>query len=102
RRSATRLRCRARPMPSRRQRGTRPRHGEPASRLGFRSGAKALIPIIVLHRPDSTVRLLFGSLLAFIVAAVIGLGATWLTLSRGTAFGSVAIGAWTAWPKSGT
>jgi hypothetical protein len=48
------------------------------------------------------VRLLFGSLFAFAVAAIVGLGATWLTLSRGTAFGAVSIGAWTAWPKTGT
>jgi hypothetical protein len=48
------------------------------------------------------VRLLLGSLLALAVAAVVGLGTTWLTLSRGTAFGAIAIGAWTAWPKIGT
>jgi hypothetical protein len=48
------------------------------------------------------VRLLLGSLFALAVAAVVGLGTTWLALSRGTAFGAVAIGAWTAWPKTGT
>jgi hypothetical protein len=48
------------------------------------------------------VRLFFGSLFAFVVAAVVGLGATWLTLSRGSAFGDISIGAWTAWPKTGT
>ncbi len=47
-------------------------------------------------------RLLLGSLFALAVAAMVGLGATWLALTRGTAFGAVAIGAWTAWPKSGT
>ncbi len=47
-------------------------------------------------------RLLFGSLFAFTVAALVGLGATWFTLTRGTAFGTVSIGAWTAWPKTGT
>lgn len=47
-------------------------------------------------------RLLFGSLFAFAVAAIVGLGATWLTLAKGTAFGAVSIGAWTAWPKTGT
>lgn len=47
-------------------------------------------------------RLLLGSLFALAVAALVGLGATWLALTRGTAFGAVAIGAWTAWPKSGT
>lgn len=45
---------------------------------------------------------LFGSFLAFLVAAALGLGATWFALDRGTAFGAVAIGAWTAWPKTGT
>jgi hypothetical protein len=47
-------------------------------------------------------RLLFGSLITFLIAAAIGLGATWLTLTRGVAFGSLNIGAWTAWPKSGS
>jgi hypothetical protein len=48
------------------------------------------------------VRLLLGLLFALAVAAVIGLGTTWLALSHGTAFGAVTIGAWTAWPRSGT
>ena len=47
-------------------------------------------------------RLLLGLLFALAVAALIGLGATWLALTRGTSFGAVTIGAWTAWPKSGT
>jgi hypothetical protein len=47
-------------------------------------------------------RLLFGSCLTLLIAAAIGLGATWLTLTRGVAFGSLTIGAWTAWPKSGS
>ena len=47
-------------------------------------------------------RLILGCLLAFAIAAVVGLGATWLTLTRGTAFGAVPIGAWTAWPRTGT
>jgi hypothetical protein len=46
--------------------------------------------------------LLLGSLFAFIVAALVGLGMTWFALNRGTAFGAVSIGAWTAWPKTGT
>jgi hypothetical protein len=33
---------------------------------------------------------------------LVGLGTTWLALSRGTAFGAVAIGTWTAWPRIGT
>ncbi len=47
-------------------------------------------------------RLLLGSLFALVVAAVVGLSATYLALSRGAAFGSLTIGAWTAWPKTGT
>jgi len=47
-------------------------------------------------------RLLFGSFLTFLLAAAIGLGATWLTLTREIAFGSLTIGAWTAWPKTGS
>lgn len=46
--------------------------------------------------------LLFGSLLAFAVAAAVGLGSTWLTLKRGAAFGALHLGAWTAWPKTGS
>jgi hypothetical protein len=46
--------------------------------------------------------LLFGSLFAFAVAAVVGLGTTWFALTKGTAFGAIPIGAWTAWPKTGT
>jgi hypothetical protein len=48
------------------------------------------------------VRLFFGSFFALLLAAAIGLGATWLTLTRGVAFGALTIGAWTAWPKSGS
>jgi hypothetical protein len=47
-------------------------------------------------------RLFFGSCFTLVLAAIIGLGATWLTLTRGVAFGSLTIGAWTAWPKSGS
>jgi hypothetical protein len=48
------------------------------------------------------VRLLLGSLLCFAVAAGVGLGSTWLALTNGTAFGAIQIGAWQAWPKTGT
>jgi hypothetical protein len=41
-------------------------------------------------------------LFSLAVAASIGLGTTWLVLTRGTAFGAIPIGAWVAWPKSGT
>jgi len=47
-------------------------------------------------------RLFFAFCFTFMLAAVIGLGATWLTLTRGVAFGALTIGAWTAWPKSGS
>ena len=47
-------------------------------------------------------RLLLGSLFCFLVAAGVGLGSTWFALSNGTAFGGIAIGAWQAWPKTGT
>jgi hypothetical protein len=41
-------------------------------------------------------------LFSLIVAAAVGLGATWFALTEGTAYGGVSIGAWTAWPKNGT
>lgn len=47
-------------------------------------------------------RLLFGTLFALTIAAAVGLGATWIALTHGTAYGGVTIGAWTAWPKNGT
>lgn len=47
-------------------------------------------------------RLLFGTLFALAVAALVGLGTTYLALTRGAAFGSLHIGSWTAWPKTGT
>ena len=47
-------------------------------------------------------RLLTGTLFALIVAAGVGLGATYLALTRGAAFGALTIGSWTAWPKTGT
>jgi hypothetical protein len=47
-------------------------------------------------------RLLLGSFFTFLLAAAVGLGATWFTLTRGVAFGSLTIGAWTAWPRNGS
>ena len=47
-------------------------------------------------------RLLLGSCFTLLVAAALGLGATWFTLTRGIAFGALTVGAWTAWPKSGS
>ena len=47
-------------------------------------------------------RLLLGTLFALVVAAAVGLGATYFALTRGSAFGALTIGSWTAWPKTGT
>ncbi len=41
-------------------------------------------------------------LLAFLVGAASGIGLTWFASARGNGFGAVQIGAWSAWPKSGT
>src|SRR5438034_3857006 len=42
------------------------------------------------------------TLLALIVATVVGLGTTWMTATRGTDLGTLTIGAWTARPRTGT
>ena len=47
-------------------------------------------------------RLLFGTLFTLVIAAIVGLGATYLALSRDMSFGSLTIGSWTAFPKTGT
>ena len=47
-------------------------------------------------------RLLLGTLFALLVAATVGLGATYFALTRGATFGAMRIGSWTAWPKTGT
>jgi hypothetical protein len=39
---------------------------------------------------------------AFVIAAAIGLGTTWIVLTEGSAYGGVTVGAWTAWPRNGT
>jgi hypothetical protein len=51
---------------------------------------------------DAAVRLLIGTLFALLVAAAIGLGSTWLALTRNVAFGAMQIGSWTAYPKTGS
>jgi hypothetical protein len=48
------------------------------------------------------VRLLLGTLFTLVVAAVVGLGATYFALTRGTAFSALTIGSWVALPKTGT
>src|SRR3954452_13979006 len=47
-------------------------------------------------------RLVFISTIVLLLASTIGLGATWMTSTRGTNFGAITIGAWTARPRSGT
>ena len=46
--------------------------------------------------------MLLGTLFALGVAALVGLGTTWLALTQGQAFGGLTVGAWTAWPRHGT
>jgi len=48
------------------------------------------------------VRLILISLLAMCLAAVVGVGITWMTATKGTDLGTLRIGAWTARPKTGT
>lgn len=47
-------------------------------------------------------RLIFGSLLIMLIAALTGLGMTWFTATHGASFGAITIGAWSALPKTGT
>lgn len=41
-------------------------------------------------------------LIALFIGLVTGLGLTWLASARSNGFGAVQVGAWTAWPRSGT
>ncbi|HEU4805170.1 MAG TPA: DUF1214 domain-containing protein [Nitrobacter sp.] len=47
-------------------------------------------------------RLIFITLLGFGLATAVGLGATWITTTRGTDIGTLTIGAWTARPRTGS
>ena len=47
-------------------------------------------------------RLILISLLALCLAAMVGVGITWMTATKGTDLGTLTIGAWTARPKTGT
>ena len=47
-------------------------------------------------------RLLLITLTALLLATVVGVGATWMTTTRGTEIGTLTIGAWTARPRTGT
>jgi len=48
------------------------------------------------------VRLILMALLILVIATAVGLGATWMTATRGTDLGTLTIGAWTAQPRIGT
>lgn len=47
-------------------------------------------------------RLILLILVTLMIATVVGLGATWMTATRGVNVGTITIGAWTARPKTGT
>lgn len=47
-------------------------------------------------------RLIFLILITLMIATAVGLGATWMTATRGVNVGTITIGAWTARPKTGT
>ena len=47
-------------------------------------------------------RLITGTLFALAVAALVGLGLTYLSLTRDVAFGALAVDQWTSWPRTGT
>jgi hypothetical protein len=48
------------------------------------------------------VRFLIDLAIAFVVAIVVGVGSAWFAVERGTIFGAVSVGGWTAWPQEGT
>ena len=47
-------------------------------------------------------RLILITLVTLTIATIVGLGATWMTATRGVNVGTIKIGAWTARPKTGT
>ena len=47
-------------------------------------------------------RLILITLVTLIIATIVGLGATWMTATRGVDVGTIKIGAWTARPRTGT
>jgi hypothetical protein len=48
------------------------------------------------------VRFLIDLAVGFVVAIVVGVGSAWLAVERGTIFGAVTVGGWTAWPQEGS
>ena len=47
-------------------------------------------------------RLILITLTALLLASVVGVGATWMTTTRGPEIGALTIGPWTARPRTGT
>ncbi len=47
-------------------------------------------------------RLILLTIVTLLVATIVGLGATWMTATRGVAVGTIEIGPWIARPKAGT
>ena len=88
----------------RRRRARRPRQLISPARIvaASASGCYLLLAPLAHQQPLRTVRLLLGTLFALGVAALVGLGSTWLALTQGQAFGGLSVGAWTAWPRHGT
>src|SRR5262245_17796915 len=84
-----RARSHSRKVLRRLDRTTSPRHQPPRARTDT-------------QETDTTVRLIFITLLALIIASGIGLGSTYMTATQGTDLGTLKIGAWTARPKTGT
>src|SRR3954447_25908973 len=82
---------------------THPRpSAERASLRRMRSPPRKTAPAATEASESGSMRLLIGFLFSLAVAAAFGLGLTQFALTPGTACGSTTIGAWTAWPKTGT
>lgn len=47
-------------------------------------------------------RFLIDLAVAFVVAIVVGVTSAWIAIERGTIFGAVTVGGWTAWPAEGS
>jgi hypothetical protein len=48
------------------------------------------------------VRFLIDLGVAVAVAIIVGVGSAWYAIERGTIFGAVTVGGWTAWPREGS
>src|SRR6516225_11315889 len=103
-----RRRPRPRPTSRRSRHGRCPRARSPSPTVLLRQ-TRTRRPHHRLARTDERrlkenrhLRLILITLLALIVATVVGLGATWMTATRGTDLGTLTIGAWTARPRTGS